>query len=118
MEARFARHARIAKAIRAGLVAVGLELFTSPDRLADTLSVVRYPEGVDDVAFRAAMAEQGVIVAAALGPIAGKAYRLGHMGNIGTPEVTRALQAIETSLTRSGREVAPGTAVAAAEELL
>jgi len=118
LEARFTRHAQTANAIRAGLAAVGLELFTSSDRLADTLSVVRYPEGVDDAQFRAEMARQGVIIAGALGPIAGQAFRMGHMGNIGNPEVTRTLQAIETALARSGREVAPGAAVAAATKLL
>ena len=100
MEARFARHAQIATAIRTALDAMGLELFTSSDHLADTLSVVRYPEGIDDAKFRAAMASEGVIIAGALGPIAGQAFRLGHMGNIGAPEVSRALKAIETSLTR------------------
>lgn len=100
LEARFERHAQTARTIRTGLDALGLELFTSTDHLADTLSVVRYPEGIDDSRFRAAMAAEGVIVAGALGPIAGQAFRLGHMGNIGAPEVERALQAIETSLNR------------------
>ena len=118
MEQRFARHARSAKAIRTALDAVGLECFTSPEHLADTLSVMRYPEGVDDAKFRTEMATQGVIVAGALGPIAGQAFRLGHMGNIGVPEVTRALQAIETSLIRSGRKIEPGRALEAARDLL
>jgi aspartate aminotransferase-like enzyme len=101
MAARFARHARIAKMIRDRIASLGLGLFTSEDHLADTLSVVRYPEAVDDAKFRAEMAAEGVIVAGALGPIAGQAFRLGHMGNIGTPEVTRALEAIEACLVRS-----------------
>jgi aspartate aminotransferase-like enzyme len=111
---RFARHARIAKAVRAGLEALGLEVFTAPDCRAETLSVVLLPSGVDDAAFRKGVAAHGVIVAGCLGPLAGKAFRLGHMGNIGPAEVVATLEAIEESLRELGLKVAPGTAVGAA----
>ncbi len=111
---RFARHARIAAAVRAGLGVLELELFTDADCRADTLSVVRYPDGVEDATFRASMAGRGVIVAAALGPIAGGAFRIGHMGNIGTDEVCRTLDAIEASLVDQGLERPTGRASDAA----
>ena len=47
LEQRFARHRRIAAAVRAGLAAVDCEPFTAADCRADTLSVMRYPEGID-----------------------------------------------------------------------
>jgi aspartate aminotransferase-like enzyme len=59
---------------------------------------VRHREGIDDASFRAAMAGQGVIIAGALGPIAGKAFRVGHMGNIGSAEVERTLDAMRVAL--------------------
>jgi aspartate aminotransferase-like enzyme len=118
VESRFRRHGRIARAVRAGLNALGLELFTAEECLADTLSVVLYPDGVDDAEFRGEMARFGVVVAAALGPVGGRAFRLGHMGNIGRDEVCRALQAIETSLIRLGRGPVEGAAVSAATALL
>jgi aspartate aminotransferase-like enzyme len=102
--------------MRGGLEALGLRLFTSPDGLADTLSVVRHPEGVDDAAFRGAMARRGVVVAGALGPIAGQAFRIGHMGNIGPAEVYRTLQAVESSLVDQGSH--RSGAVAAARSVL
>lgn len=111
---RFARHARIARAFRAGLEAVGLTLFTAPDCRADTLSVVLLPNEVADAAFRKEMAARGVVVAGGLGPIAGKAFRLGHMGNIGAGEVVTALGAIEATLRALGVSVEPGAGVAAA----
>lgn len=104
MMARFDRHRRLAAALRAGLETLGLALFTAPDCLADTLSVVSYPDGLDDADFRRAMAGRGVVVAAALGPIAGKAFRIGHMGNIGPDEIYRTLAAIEASLADQGQE--------------
>jgi aspartate aminotransferase-like enzyme len=118
LDSRFRRHARIAEAVRAGLSAVGLEPFTGKDCLADTLSVVTYPDGVEDAAFRTAMAEGKVVVAAALGPIAGRACRVGHMGNIGAVEVARLLEAVEASLFALGRPVPPGAALKAAAPLL
>ncbi|HUK11737.1 MAG TPA: alanine--glyoxylate aminotransferase family protein [Thermoanaerobaculaceae bacterium] len=114
LPARFARHARTADAFRAGLEAVGLKLFTAPECRADTLSVVRHAAGVDDAAFRREMAARGVVVAGGLGPIAGKAFRIGHMGNIGAAEVAATLDAVEGSLHAVGVKVEPGTAVAAA----
>ena len=98
LAARFERHARIARSMREGFAALGLALFTAPDCRADTLSVLRYPAGVDDAAFRAAVARRKVIVAGALGPLAGRGFRVGHMGNIGAAEVERALDAIGAAL--------------------
>jgi aspartate aminotransferase-like enzyme len=100
--------------MRAGLAALGLKLVTAPESRADTLSVVFLPTGVDDAAFRKGVAARGVVIAGCLGPLAGKAFRIGHMGNIGPGEVAKTLQAIEESLRDLGVAVAPGAAVAAA----
>jgi alanine-glyoxylate transaminase/serine-glyoxylate transaminase/serine-pyruvate transaminase len=114
LPARFARHERIGRAVRAGLSSLGLDLVTAPDCRADTLSVPLYPKGVEDFAFRKEMASRGVVVAGCLGPLAGKAFRMGHMGNIGPGEVAKALQAVEESLRALGVNLPPGSAVAAA----
>jgi aspartate aminotransferase-like enzyme len=118
MGARFLRHAGLAGAFRAGLEAIGLALFTAPDCRADTLSVVLLPPGVEDASFRRAMAARGVVVAGGLGPVAGKAFRLGHMGNIGPEEVVATLVALEGSLRSLGVTVEPGSAMAAAARTL
>ena len=47
---------------------------------------------------------RGVVVAGALGPIRGKAFRIGHMGNIGEQEVLWTLRALESSLASLGAE--------------
>jgi aspartate aminotransferase-like enzyme len=118
LEARFERHRRIAEAVRAGLEALGLAPFPEPDRLAPTLTVARYPEGVEDGAFRAEMARRGVVVAGGLGPVAGKVFRVGHMGNIGAGEVCRFLRAAEDTLRALGLGGAPGAALASAAAAL
>jgi alanine-glyoxylate transaminase / serine-glyoxylate transaminase / serine-pyruvate transaminase len=114
LDARFARHARIARAFRAGLDALGLALFTDASCRADTLSVVLLPVGVADADFRREVAARGAVLAGGLGPIAGKAFRLGHMGNIGPAEVATTLLAIEGALAALGVPVSPGAALAAA----
>ncbi len=118
LPARFERHRRIGRAVRAGLEALGLTLVTDPGCRADTLSVVFHAKGVEDLPFRKEMASRGIVVAGCLGPLAGKAFRMGHMGNIGSGEVTRALQAVEDSLRALGAPVSPGAAVTAAAKHL
>ena len=100
LDARVTRHRELARTIRAGFASLDLMLFTDPSCRADTLSVVLHRDGVDDAEFRAAVAAQGVIVAGALGPIAGRAFRVGHMGNVGDAEIERTLDAIGTALER------------------
>jgi len=102
LDRRFRRHRELAESFRAGMTELGFSVFTASDCLADTLSVLRYPEGIDDAAFRSEMAARGVIVAGALGPIAGKAFRVGHMGNIGSAEIERTLKTAGESLAALG----------------
>ncbi len=114
LEVRFARHRRLAAGLRAGLGSLGFRSFTAADSLAPTLSVLLYPDGVDDGAFRGAAARHGVVVAGGLGPVAGRAFRLGHMGNIGPAEVAATLSAVEDALAETGTAPAPGAALGAA----
>ena len=114
LEARYARHERIARSFRAGLKAIGLQLVTAADAVAPTLSVVKYPDGVDDVAFRAKMEEYDIVVAGGIGPLKGKIFRVGHMGNICINELVLTLYSIERALTALGAGVPQGAAVGAA----
>jgi aspartate aminotransferase-like enzyme len=94
LSARFSRHARLARRLRDGLAPHGFVPVPRAEHLADTLSVLRLPDGVDDVSFRRGVAERGVVIAGALGPLAGRAVRVGHMGNIGDTEIDRTLDAM------------------------
>jgi alanine-glyoxylate transaminase/serine-glyoxylate transaminase/serine-pyruvate transaminase len=118
LQQRYERHRRNARAVRAGMAAVGLEYFTQDDCLADTLSVVQYPQGVEDAAFRSGMYERGIVVAGGIGPVAGKVFRMGHMGNIDAAEIGSALTAVEQTLRSLGLPIEPGAALAAASPYL
>ncbi len=118
LEERFERHDLFAEAIRAGLGALGFTFFTDPNFLAATLSVVRYPEGIDDRAFRSTLYENGVVVAGGLAQTAGQVFRMGHMGNLTSAQVKFALEAVEATLRSLGRTFEPGSGVAAAVKVL
>ena len=114
LEARYARHERIARSFRAGLHALDLQLITADDAVAPTLSVIRYPDGLDDAAFRAKMEDYDIVVAGGVGPLKGKIFRVGHMGNICINELVLTLYAVERALTALGKAVPQGAAVGAA----
>ena len=114
LEPRFERHARTAEALRSGLQALGFGFFTEPAFLAETLSVVLYPEGIEDTAFRALFAENGVVVAGGLAETGGRVFRLGHMGNLSREQAMFALESLEKTLAALGRRFTRGTGLEAA----
>ncbi len=118
MEARFLRQARLGRAARAGLAALGLDLLTEGSCRADTLSVVRYPAGLDDAAFRAAYLRHGVQVAGGLAATAGRVFRMGHMGNLTGDQLVFAFEALEAAWAEIGRRCDTGASPRAAREAL
>ena len=118
LERRFLRHARQARAVRAALKELGFGYFTRESALAETLSVVNYPPGLDDKKFRGLLYENGVVVAGGLGDMAGRVFRLGHMGNLSAAQILFALGALEKTLSALGRTFEPGAGVSAAKAIL
>lgn len=111
LQARYERHKKNAQAIHKAVEAIGLTILAKPECRAVTLTDLIYPAGVDDAKFRAAMLDEGVVVAGALGTYAGKAFRLGHMGNITINDMVWALGAVERALKACGADIKLGTAV-------
>jgi aspartate aminotransferase-like enzyme len=118
LEVRFGRHARYARAIRQGLARLGFSLFTQEPFLADTLSVIWYPAGLEDQSFRSAYFDNGVVVAGGLAHTAGRVFRMGHMGNLSESQVLFALDALERTLQALGRPFDQGSGVQAARAVL
>jgi aspartate aminotransferase-like enzyme len=118
IEARFKRHDLYARAIRAGLAALAFGFFADGRFPASTLSVVAYPGGVDDKAFRSALYENGVVVAGGLAQTLGKVFRMGHMGNLSSDDIRFAFEAIEKTLETLGHGFKIGSGIAAAQQLL
>ncbi|MBK3494178.1 alanine--glyoxylate aminotransferase family protein [Viridibacillus sp. YIM B01967] len=105
MEARIARHTSFGKAVRAALTTYGMSPLATEEVAAPTLSCILYPEGISDADFRTILAKKGVIVAGSLAHLAGKAFRIGHMGST-TPEMLEeAIVKIGETLQELGQEV-------------
>ncbi|RFU61766.1 pyridoxal-phosphate-dependent aminotransferase family protein [Peribacillus glennii] len=111
LEKRYKRHSAFGKAVRAALAVYGMNALAAEDAAAATLSCILYPQGMDDAAFRAALAKKGLIVAGALAHLAGKAFRIGHMGNTTERMLERAIVLIGETMNELGYSVDPSKAV-------
>jgi alanine-glyoxylate transaminase/serine-glyoxylate transaminase/serine-pyruvate transaminase len=116
LEARWARHLRNHKALKAGLLALGLEYTANPKYQLPQLNAVRIPAGVDDAAGRKMLLNEfGIEIGGGLGDFKGKAWRIGLMGTNSRPAlVLQLLGALEQVLAKQGVKVKPGASVAAA----
>ena len=114
-EAIFARHETCAAAARAGIEALGFELFADPAHYSRTVTAVRVPAGFDWKAINGAVKGEGVILAGGQGPLAGQIFRLGHLGSVTLGEILDAIGVLEEVSIRFERRVQPGVGVAAAQ---
>lgn len=104
MENRYKRHEAFGKAVRAALAEYGMKAIADENAAAATLSCILYPKGLDDSEFRASLAKKGVIVAGALAHLAGKAFRIGHMGNTTETMLEKAIVLIGETMNELGFE--------------
>ncbi|MBA4190127.1 MAG: serine--glyoxylate aminotransferase [Planctomycetaceae bacterium] len=112
IENLWARHLRIAAACRAGVKAMGLELFA--ERPNSGLTVITVPAGIDGSATLKKMEKQyGFKLADGQDNMKGKIWRLSHMGYTDAFDVLGALSALELVLIESGYKVEAGAGVAA-----
>jgi len=120
LDARWRRHERNHHALKAGLAALNLPLASQEGHQLWTLNSVRVPDGVDDAGVRQALLNEfSIEIGAGLGPLRGKTWRIGLMGESSTEaNVLLVLLALERLLPRFGHQVAAGTGVAAAAAAL
>jgi aspartate aminotransferase-like enzyme len=112
IENLWARHAKIANACRAGVLAMGLELFA--ERPNNALTVIKVPPGVDGSGILKKLEKQyGFKLADGQDNMKGQIWRLSHMGYTDAFDVLGALSALEFVLLESGFKLEPGSGVAA-----
>jgi aspartate aminotransferase-like enzyme len=117
LEAAFARHVALGRACRAGLKAMGLELYSPDDDRAAVLTGALTPDGVDAVELRLALRDRhGITIAGGHGDLERRLFRIGHIGYVGIYDITTTLAAVELELADSGAEVERGVAIVAALE--
>ena len=119
MEARFERHRRISRAVKAAIGAMGLDQVPRrPEIAAHTLSAPYFPDGIDRSVL-ARIKAAGVIVAGGLHPaIKDRYFRIGHMGAVSPSDVLATVGAVERGLIQAGYAIKPGAGLAAAQAVL
>jgi len=118
LENVFARHHRLAEGTRAAVKAWGLELCAREPRWhSDTVSAIMVQPGINgaeviDVAYR----RYNLALGAGLARMAGRLFRIGHLGDLNECMLLGGLAGAEMAMRDVGIKVTPGSGVAAAEE--
>ncbi len=118
LENVFARHYRLAEGVREAVRGWGLKLCAkTPDLYSDSVSAVYVPDGFDsDVLTNHAFDTYGVSFGVGLGEMAGKAFRIGHLGSLTDVMALSGLTAIEMAMADLNYPVKLGSGVIAAQE--
>jgi len=105
LEARWARHARAHGALRAALAELGFARLAPDGEQLASLLCVRVPEALDEAALRGRLlTRHGIEVSGGLGPLAGRVWRIGVMGEGARPEPqSRLVEALAAELHRDPR---------------
>ncbi len=111
------RHARLAAAMRAGVTALGLELFA--ERPSPAVTAVKVPQGIEGGAITKTLrTKHGVTIAGGQGSMKGKIFRLATLGYADPSDVIVALSALELTLSEVGYPIKLGKGIQAAQEVL
>jgi aspartate aminotransferase-like enzyme len=117
LEAAFDRHIRLGRAARAGVKAMGLELFSPDEDRSAVVTAVRAPDGVDAGDVVKALRDRfAMTIAGGQGELQGVIFRLGHIGWFDVFDIAAMLAAVELVLADLGADVERGVAVTAALE--
>jgi len=113
----FARHSHIAEGVRQAVFAWGLELVAKrPELYSDTVSAIYVPEGFNsDDLTNHANAAYGVSFGVGLGQMAGKAFRIGHLGSLTKTMALSGIATVEMAMKDLGYPIELGSGVAAAQ---
>ncbi len=114
-----ARHHYLAEGVRAAVTkGWGLKLCAKEAKwYSDTVSAVMVPEGVNGAEVIArAFNRYNVSLGAGLSKVAGKLFRIGHLGDMNEVHLMAAIAGAEMAMLDCGIQVTPGSGVAAASE--
>jgi len=113
----YARHFRLAEGVRRAIKAWGLELCAAPGFESDTVSAIVVPEGKDakDV-ISTAFNKYNISLGAGLTEVAGKVFRIGHIGDMNDVSLLGCIAGVEMAMLDHGFDIVPGSGVAAAIE--
>jgi alanine-glyoxylate transaminase/serine-glyoxylate transaminase/serine-pyruvate transaminase len=114
----YARHHRLAEGVRRAITAWGMTPYAAtPDLYSDTVTAVKVPPGCDGTALvQLAASKYGVAFGVGLGEVAGKVFRIGHLGMLTDVMVLSGLATAEMCMADLGWPIKLGSGVAAAQD--
>ena len=114
----YARHHRLAEGVRRAVFAWGMKPYAaSADLYSDTVTAVRVPEGCNGTDLvQLAATKYGMAFGVGLGEVAGKVFRIGHLGMLTDAMVLSGLAVAEMCMADLGWPVKLGSGVAAAQD--
>jgi serine---pyruvate transaminase len=117
LEQAFERHARLGRACREGVKAMGLELFSPDDDRSAVVTAILAPDGLDSGDVVQTLRKRlGIVLAPGQGPLKGRVFRIGHIGYYDIFDITTALAGVELILAEAGADIERGVAVTRAME--
>lgn len=116
----FARQKRMGTAVRKAVAAWGLKLVAKSEKwYSDTVSAIYVPDGFDgNEVVRHAYKFYNLALSISLGKIAGKAFRIGHLGDLNEMMILTPIAGAEMAMKDKGIKIELGSGVAAAQEYL
>ncbi|TBY58858.1 aminotransferase class V-fold PLP-dependent enzyme [Rhizobium leguminosarum bv. viciae] len=119
LENVFKRHARIASGVRAAIAAWGLRLYAEEKAsFSDTVSAIETPEGFDATTIVTHAAQKyNVAFGAGLGDVAGRVFRIGHLGSMSDVMALSGIATAEMAMADLGLPIQLGSGVAAAQDM-
>ena len=118
LERTLARHVLLARAARAGVQAMGLDLFGDPDERATVVTAVELPDGVNGAKVPKVLRERyGITANGGQGQLKGRILRIAHCGYFGAFDIVTILSGLELTLRELGADVELGAAAGAAQQV-
>jgi aspartate aminotransferase-like enzyme len=112
----FARHAACAAATRAGLIALGFELFADPAHASKTVTAARVPDGVEWKDLNRELRDRGLVLAGGQGRLTGKILRVGHLGAVNVRDIVAAMEILGQAAQALGLSADPSAGARAAQD--
>lgn len=113
----YKRHTHLAKGVRAAVAAWGLKPCAKEEKWnSDTVTAIVVPEGYDAAkVIETAYKRYNLALGAGLSKVAGKVFRIGHLGDLNELMLLGAIAGAEMAMLDNGIKINPGSGVAAAQ---
>ena len=118
LENVLARHALLARATRAGVQAMGLELYGDPDERANVVTAVELPDDIDGGKVPKILRDRyGITANGGQGRLKGRILRIAHTGYFGAFDIVVSLAGLEMTLAGLGHQLELGAGPGAAQQV-